>query len=310
MRRDDSLNGRMEELPLLVTFVAVARGNSFSAAAQQLGVAASVVSKHIARLEKILGGRLFNRSTRRIALTEVGVEYLATCERVIGELNHSRDWIARHRSEPSGLLRVTSPIGFGTEYLASALGRFIDRFPRLRIELHATDHVVDLEAGEFDVAIRLTEQPSSNVVARPITHVRHILAASPTYLAHHPAPQTPDDLGQHRCLTFPTPSPLSQWRFQRGDGVIVVRPEAVLSVNNALALRNLAVQGQGLVVLPSYLLQDDIRGGRLVELLLDYRARSKAALYAMYSPNRYGSFKRQVFVDFVVEMFSGRFTDR
>lgn len=289
----------LDELPYLVTFAHVVQAGSFAGGAERLGMTASVASKHVAKLERTLGARLLQRSTRKLSLTEAGAAYYAHCARVVEELEQSREAVARLQAEPSGRLRISGLNSFIAAVVAPLMPEFLERHPKIDVEIITSDKPVDLAEDGYDLALRITGAPSPQLVARALTPLRFITCASPAYFAAHGTPAHPHELVRHQTLGFPASLNDGIWRFMhRGEQVEVpIRPR--FAVNNMDALRRLALAGSGITLLPTYLIGDDLRAGRLVAGMPGFTGFSQPTLYAVYLPNRYGSPKLRAFVEYL-----------
>lgn len=289
----------MDELPYLVTFAHVVQAGSFAGGAERLGLAPSVASKHVAKLERALGARLLQRSTRKLSLTEAGAAYYAHCARVVEELEQSREAVARLQAEPSGRLRISGLNSFIGTVVAPLMPEFLRRYPKIDLEIVTSDHTVDLAEDGFDLALRITGAPSPQLVARALAPLRFVVCASPAYFSAHGVPAQPSDLSAHVALGFPAQASDGVWRFVRAGEQIEIPIRPRFAVNNMDALRQLAAAGSGVALLPTYLIGDDLRAGRLVAAMSGYTGFSEPTLYAVYLPNRYGSPKLRAFVEFL-----------
>lgn len=296
----------MEDLAYMVTFARVVKAGSFAGAAKRLGVTSSVASKHVAKLEKALGVRLLNRSTRKLSLTEAGGAYYEHCARIVEEIESSKTAIAQLQAAPRGQLRVTAPVTFANTRLGPILREFFERYPDIQIDLNATNRVVDLTEEGFDVAVRIARTLPPNVVARELRRVRWHLCASPEYLEREGVPAHPANLSRHNCLTFPAPGPNTVWHFARGSERVEVPVHGSLQSNMVEALHDLVLNGTGVTLLPGYMAGRDIREGKLRAVLADWEIETGSSLYAVYLPTRYLAPKVRVFVDFLVEKFGAK----
>lgn len=293
----------MEDLAYMVTFAKVVKAGSFAGAARRLKVSTSVASKHVAKLEKSLGVRLLNRSTRKLSLTEAGNAYYAHCARIVEEVENSERAIAQLQAAPRGLLRVTAPITFVNTVLGAVLPDFFRKYPEVQLDLNATNRLVDLAEEGYDVALRIVRTLPPNVVARRLRAVHWHLCASPAYLEREGAPAHPASLTRHNCLIFPTLLQDGVWHFVRGKDRIEVAVHGSLQANTVEAMHDAALAGIGVTLLPGYMAGADFRAGRLVPLLEDWAIESGAQLFAVYLPTRYMAPKLRVFIDFMVERF-------
>jgi DNA-binding transcriptional LysR family regulator len=287
-------------------FVRVAALGSFSAAARALGVSQTMVTKHIVAIEERLGARLFQRTTRKLTLTEPGIRYREAAERILAELEEAEAEATAAVTEPRGTLRVNAPLSFGIREIAPLVAEFAERFPALTIDIGLNDRVIDLVEEGWDLAIRIGRLQDSSLVARKLAPIRVLLCAAPAYLQAHGTPHTVADLARHNCLGYSLPNAASagRWAFGR-NGDVVVAVKGTLRANNGDALRAAALAGLGLVYQPSFLFADDLRRGDLVPVTLDHPTFQYANAYAVYSPDRYVPAKVRVFIDFLAERWAG-----
>ena len=229
----------MDRMKAMETFVRIAKSGSLARAADQLGMSRSLISKHLQQLEAHLGVRLFNRTTRQIALTEIGIEYCAFCNRVLSEIGEEERSLAYLNSQPRGSLKIISPMGYGNLHLAPVVASFMRTYPHINVTVVLSDTSmtpVDLIENGFDLAVRTGEIADMNLPARRIGDVRWRLCAAPGYLDGFGAPQTPDALGNHNCLLHRKISPDSVWFFGT-DGLISVPVSGTLMTNSVLIIR-------------------------------------------------------------------------
>lgn len=294
----------MDNLSHMVTFAHVVRAGSFAGAAQRLGLAASVVSKHVSKLERSVGAHLLARSTRKLSLTEAGSAYYAHCARILEEIEQSQQAIAELQAEPRGRLRVSAMPSFANCVLAPLLPEFHRRYPKIELEILCNERMVDLAEEGFDLALRITGQPAAHLVARRLAPIRFGACASPEYLRTHGTPEHPAELAQHECLGYSLRLTPQQWRFRRGEETAEVATHCPVMINSIEAVRRLALAGMGIALLPTYAINRDMRSGRLVPVLPGWYAFDDSSLYAVYMPNRFGSPKLRAFLDFVTEHFT------
>ena len=261
----------MDRFKTIDSFVRVAIAGSFSSAAKQLGMSRALVSLHVTDLEKRLGVRLLNRTTRSLTLTEAGASYLEYCQRMLAEMNEQESSITQLQKEPRGSLKVAAPKSFGTLYLSDAVVSFSARYPNIQLSLILEDYsfrAYDFVEQGLDVAVRLGDLPDSTLVARKIATLQWIVCASPKYLAHHGEPKTPADLGKHTCLAHVNLDPNDRaWRLHSSDHVISVKISGAFSSNSALVLRKAALAGLGIGYLPLYCIEEDLKTGALRKVL-------------------------------------------
>ncbi len=286
-------------------FVEVAGRGSFAAVARDRDVDPSSVSRSIALLEDELGVRLFQRSTRRIALTEAGEIYLAKVAALVDAMDHARDEARGVSAGPAGTLRMTASVAFGYTCLVPLLPAFRARYPGVKLELQLTDAVLDLVAERVDLAIRLGRRFDADFVATKLIDTRYRVCASPAYLADRKAPEVPAELQQHACLLFPLPDFRSRWLFRDRKGTIEEVPvHGDVAILNALALRACAVSGMGPVLLANWLIDEDIAQERLVDLFPQYRVTATefdTAVWLLYPSRTHLPNKVRVMIDFLKE---------
>lgn len=260
-----------ERLKGIEAFVCVADAGSFTAAADRLSLTASAVGKSVARLEARLRTRLFERSTRRLALTDAGRAYYRTCVRVLAELQDAEAVLAAERQEPAGRLRVDLPATFGRRVALPLLLQFAQRHPQLRPQVSFTDRFVDLADEGIDVAVRIggPQRWAPGLGHRYLGSERVVFCASPQYLARRGVPQTADDLMRHDAVAYGRPDgELASWRIVQGAGPVSLRPiEGVMVLDSAEAQVDAVAAGLGIAQLATWLAADALRDGRVVEVL-------------------------------------------
>ncbi|WP_019140018.1 LysR family transcriptional regulator [Noviherbaspirillum massiliense] len=294
----------MERLEEMMTFAKVVETRSFSAAAQALGTSKSLVSKHVSNLESALGVKLLHRTTRRMSLTEVGAAYHEHCARIAQEIAAASQTVMQLQAEPRGLLKLTSPVIFASLHLAPALQTFLQRYDKVEVELNASDRVMDVVDEGYDLAIRITDKPSPNMVARRIAPVRWVTCASPEYLARHGTPRTPQELSRHQCLVYQgIPAMRSSWRYLVNNREVNLHVTGKCRVNNTGVLIQLALAGMGIAIFPTYIVGHHLKSESLKEILPDSIANPDMSLYAVYPPNRYLQPKVRAFIDHLLEHF-------
>jgi DNA-binding transcriptional LysR family regulator len=292
----------MQHLNDMVTFARVVEAKSFSEAARRSSSSKSHMSKSIAKLERALGTRLLNRSTRGLSLTEVGAAFYEHCGRIIDEVGQAKRLVAEHQAEPRGVLKATASVAFGTLHLAPALPAFLARYPGLAVELTLSDGLVDLVEEGYDVAVRIVCAPSPNLVARELAPVRRVVCATPGYLEQHGVPQTPDDLRGHNCLSYTNSGARGEWHFTGTKGAISVPIAGTLRVNDDEALSQAVLGGLGVALLPTFIIGDALQSGRLQAVLADYLPLEKR-IYAVYLQSIHITAKVRAFVTFLRERF-------
>lgn len=293
----------MDKLASIRAFTKVVEHGSFAEAARALRLSRSAVSKQVSELERELGVRLLNRTTRSAGVTELGHGYYERCLAVLADLDEADRTVALLQSEPSGLLRVNAPMSFGTLHLGSAIGAFMQRHRGLRVQLTLGDHLLDPVQEGFDITLRIADLPSSSLIARKIVAVPAAVCAAPSYLDARGEPQHPRELRRHDCLTYGHLASGNQWKLSGPDGEHAVQIAWRMCCNNGEALREAAVAGCGIVMLPTFIVGPELQRGALRRILTAY-ATAPLALYAIYAPTRQLSVKARLFIDFLVAHFN------
>lgn len=292
----------MDKLTSIRVFLQVARSGSFSAAAQQLRISKAMASKHVSSLERQLGVRLLNRTTRHLSLTDAGLIYRDRVQGIMEALEETELSTARLSSEPTGTLRIMAPTSFGSFHLTRAVAEYRQIYPRISIDLIFASHTPDFIGEGLDLAIQTGELKDSNLVARKLTQSRQVVCGAPDYLARHGIPERPADLERHNCLLFTPRSPAGVWTFNGAEGVYTQRVHGDVSANTGDALRIAAIQGCGLIQLPTYILGLDIKAGRLKVLLEQFEPPARP-IYAIYLHRAYLSAKVSTFVEFLYKLY-------
>ena len=286
----------------MAIFARIVEDKSFSAAARRLRLSKSLVSKQVTELERSVGARLLNRTTRALSLTEAGAAFYEHCSRIVEEMEEAKLAVSRLHSEPRGLLRLSVPVAFGRLHIATALPEFLARYPELKIDMVTTDRFVDLAEEGYDVVVRIVDQPAPNLVARKLAPVCRKLVATPDYFARHGVPEKPADLEKHNCLTYTYFNPQDPWRLRGPDGDISARATGNLRVNDDDALSEAVLRGLGLALLPTFIIGQDLQSGRLRSALSQYIPVERH-IYAVYLANRHVPAKVRAFIDFLLERF-------
>lgn len=285
----------MDRLQAMQTFVRVAEAGSFSAVAEQLGVARSAVTRQIAALEAALGTKLIARSTRRLSLTAAGSNYLQKCGEILNLIEAAEGGLAEERSALGGSIRMSMPLSFGVHHLMPLLLDFVSAHPELRLSLDLSDQHVDLIEEGFDLAIRLTNELKDTAVARKIGVCRSVIVASPDYLKQYKAPRHPRDLAAHQCFGY-VPSMRSSWPFHIDGKITWVRTQGKIEANNGDALLTAAIRGLGIAYQPTFIAMPAIRAGLLKVILKRYPA-ADFGIYALFPGYRYVSQRVRALVD-------------
>jgi DNA-binding transcriptional LysR family regulator len=282
----------MDQLDGMRVFIAVAESGGFAPAARLLRLSPPVVTRAIAALERRLGARLLNRTTRQMHLTEAGQRFLADCKRIIAELQEAEALARNAHVEPQGLLTVTAPVMFGRMHIAPLLFDFLEQHPKVDARAMFVDRIVNLIEEGFDVALRIDTLADSSLTAIKVGMVRRVVVASPAYLAAHGAPRTPADVENHRAIG----SGRAPWRF-RGATASTPQPRMQLTVNGGDVAIACALTGQGLARPLSYQVDEELRDGRLQVVLADYEPPA-LPVQLVHPEGRQAAAKVRAFVDF------------
>ncbi|WP_192804865.1 LysR family transcriptional regulator [Noviherbaspirillum aerium] len=291
----------------LMVFVRVVELRSFTAVGETLGIPGSAISKQIKRLEKNVGARLLNRTTHGVSPTEVGRAIFDHAYNIMMESKAIDSLVSGFKNEPVGLLHVAAPVAFGNDHIIPLIPEFQRRYPEVRISLDLSNQYVDVAENGIDLVIRIANDLKPNLMARPLASVRYVPCASPAYLARNGVPQSPADLQQHQCLIYGRLRTQDTWHFidTAGDRT-GIRVSGPVVVNSTQSLRLLALQDQGITLLPSFSVAADLNEGRLRRVLpaVEFQGQFGDTLYAAYLPNPFLSPKVRVFIDYLVEKFA------
>jgi len=290
----------------ILLFHKVVEVGSFSKAATKVGLTNSVVSKHIAQLEKHLGVQLLFRTTRRLQLTEAGRVLFQHAGDVEQTIESAVRAVTEVSSEPAGTLSLTVPTISGEYLITDIVTEFCKLYPKVNIELRLEDHMVDLVAEGVDLAIRTASLADSTLIAKLLLQSKWVVSASPEYLATYGVPQTPQDLLEHDCLTYTYMETGSNvWLFRENGNEYGLKVSGRITSNNQKALRNAAVTGHGITYTPKLLVYEDLEAGRLVEVLGDYSCK-ELPVFIVYPYSKYLPEKTRVFIDFIAQSYQSK----
>lgn len=296
----------MSPVSELAFFSLLIRVGSLAATARELNLTPPAVSKRLNQLERRLGVRLLNRTTRSISLTAEGELYLRNAQRILGEIEEMERQVSSSRAEPKGLLRVNAPLGFGRTHVGPAISSFAKRYPETEVQLHLSDRPINLPDDAIDVAIRFGDLPDSRLIARKIAVNRRRLCAAPAYLDAFGHPEKPKDLAQHNCIVLrQNDAAFGSWRFSRGKLSESVKVSGSLSTNDGEVALNWALEGHGILMRAEWNLAGHLRSGRLVEVLGDYET-PPADIYAVYLERLNLSAKVSFFIEHLREFFRSK----
>ena len=293
----------MDQLQSMRVFVKVADLGSFARAATQLDMSNAVVTRHVADLEGRLGTRLMNRTTRSLSLTEAGQVYLERAKAILEELDDAEQMVLERTQEPVGTLRIVAPVVFGMHNFGQVLHDYVRRYPRVVPDITLVDRSVDLVEEGFDVGIAIARNiRSASVVSRRLTTSSLVVCAAPAYLAEHGIPEHPSALATHPCVTLNPSVSSDEYVFDGDDGQTHVRPASAVLANNTEMLRQFALRGMGVAILPTYLIGKDLASGSLVPLLLRFQL-APIDIHVVYPSRRYMPAKLRTFIDHLVSHF-------
>jgi DNA-binding transcriptional LysR family regulator len=285
----------------LAMFAKVAEERSFAAAAQAMGVSVATVSRAVTRLEERLGGRLFNRTSRRLALTDYGRTLAERASKIYADAEEVEDVARKASSRPRGLVKLAAPLSFGARWVAPMLPEFFRRFPDISVELHLTDAQTDLIGDGFDAALRIAVMEDSSLVARLIVPVRRFVVASPSYIARYGRPRHPRDLHAHQCLSYANRAKHDVWRFthlKTGEECSIT-PKGQLRGTSVEALLPTVLEGLAITELPEFIASQYFPGKQLEPILVDWSL-PEGGLYFVTPTARARPAKVSALADFVI----------
>lgn len=293
----------MDTLEGMRVFVAVAEQQSFTGGARRLGMSTKLASKYVRQLEERLAAQLFNRTTRRVTLTETGRAYLERCVPLLDQLDELEDVVQARQSELAGSIRITAPTGFGSRELVQALEPFQRAHPNVSIQLQLSDHHVGIIDEGIDLAVRFGTLRDSSLVARKLMDMRLVVIASPDYLAKHGKPDHPNALATHNCLQQLTSADPLIWTFEVDGEEISVRVDGSFRANSPRAVAYMAAGGLGIGRCPYYTAEPFLERNALQILFAEQEANS-TTLHAVYPPNRHLTARIRALIDHLADWFA------
>ena len=295
----------MDKLTSMNVFVRVAKAGSFAGAARDLNISRAMATKHIMNLESALDTRLFNRTTRSLSLTEVGLSYLERCQQVLLDVEEMETAVTHLQSEPRGLLKISAPPVIGATHIAPALAEFLKLHDDLSVEIILRGGEVDLVDEGVDIAIYLGKLADTSLVARKLASSGLVVCGSPAYFKRYGIPEEPEDLVNHSCLVNWAIAPRDRWKFKGVLGEREVKVSGRIQANVADPIRMAADDGLGLVMLPKYIVGRDIEKGKL-QVVLEQYSIAPLEIHAVYPHRKYLSAKVRNFLDFLQEWLPHR----
>ncbi|WP_090130230.1 LysR family transcriptional regulator [Limnohabitans sp. Rim11] len=301
----------MDKLKVFESFVSVATKGSLSAAARAEGVAPAIIGRRLDALESHLGVKLLLRTTRRISLTHEGSAFLENCQRLLSDVANAEDSVSAGGLKASGHLRITAPAGFGRRHVAPLAPLFHAQNPDVKISLNLSDRVIDLAAEGFDFAVRVGDLPDSSLVSVRLSDNRRLCVATPAYLQKHGTPKHPSDLMQHSCLTLSSDASQTRgWAFKaqnpedsESPEVFHIRPHGPLDCSDGQVLHSWCLAGMGVAWRSTWEVENDIRSGKLVEVLADFAAPPNG-IYGVFPQRKHLPLRLRLWIDFLKHHYS------
>lgn len=295
----------MDRFENMGAFIRVVEAGSISGAADRLGVAKSAVSRRLKELEEHLGVELFHRTTRRMNLTDTGRAFYHQSVRIMEDVLEAELATSQAHATLKGSLKIALPSTFGLMHMGPAINEFSQENPKIEFDLDFNDREVDLIQEGFDLAIRIANLPDSSLIARRLAPIQFVMCASPAYLEQMGTPQSPDELSEHQCLVYSLIRDFEYWHLSDSNGrEIRVKIRPYLKASTGEFLKDAAVEGLGIILLPSFIAYKEIERGALVQILKKYKLPQMDA-YAIYPQTRHLSQRVRAFVDFLVKRFEG-----
>ena len=295
----------MDRFENMGAFIRVVEAGSISGASDRLGVAKSAVSRRLKELEEHLGVELFHRTTRKMNLTDTGRAFYHQSVRILEDVLEAEHSTSQAHGTLKGSLKIALPSTFGIMHMGPAINEFLQTHPEIEFDLDFNDREVDLIEEGFDLAVRIAKLPDSSLIARRLASIQTVICASPAYLEQMGVPQTPNDLIEHQCLVYSLLRDYDYWQLTDSNGSEIktkIRP--YLKASTGEFLKDAAVEGRGIILVPSFIAYKEIENGALVSVLKDYKTQQLDA-YAIYPQTRHLSQRVRVFVDFLVKRFEG-----
>lgn len=284
----------------LKLFTRIAITHNISLAGKEFGLSPAVSSSYISKLEANLGVKLIHRTTRKVALTEAGQEFLPHAKQVLETIEAAKAAVGTGSIAPQGTLRVTAPASFGHLHIVPALKGFFTRYPDVKVDLHLSDSIIDMVEGGFDIAIRNGKLNDSTLIARKLAQDTRIICASPDYLAQYGEPRTPKELLKHQMIKL---AGLDTWLFDTPKGEQRIKVQSHLQIDNGESVRDACVDGIGIALCSRWIAYRQLQRGELVQVLADYPLISETAIWAVYPSSRLLAPKVRAFIDYFSTCF-------
>lgn len=281
-------------------FVRIASTQNISMAGSELGLSPPVASMHINKLEESLGVKLVHRTTRKVSLTQEGIEFLPHAEEVLNAVDLAMSAVGSGSFTPQGTIRVTAPSSFGRMHIVPGLKGFVEQYPQLKVDLRQSDSMVDMIEGGFDVAIRNASLNDSTLVARKLARDKRIICASPEYIKQHGEPKNPQELSEHQCINL---IGIDSWTFNTPNGQQKIKGKGAIRIDNGESVRDACIDGAGLTICSLWCAYQALEEGSLVQVLKDYPLDSDTAVWAVYPSSRLLAPKVRAFIDYFINYY-------
>jgi len=293
----------MDKFDSMRAFTEVVDAGGFAAASRTMGLSRSQVNKLVINLEDNLGIQLLQRTTRKVTPTDTGLAFYDRCRAILAEVTEAEEAITQYQTQPKGTLRINAPMSFGTKYLATVLPDFLGEYPNLRVELVLNDRFIDPIEEGFDVTIRISARPTaSNLIVDQLCPAPRVLCAAPNYLKQQGIPQHPEQLKKHSCLHYGYMAPLHQWQLKGPNQTHTIRIQGAICSNNGEVLRQAALKGLGIALLPNFLVNEDLEAERLQVVLSEFDSPT-IAIHILYPVSKHLSAKVRLFTEFLQSQF-------
>lgn len=290
----------MDKYQEMRVFTAVVDAASFVAAGDALNMSKAAVSRYVSDLEQRLGVRLMHRTTRKLSLTSEGEVFLTRCRDILSSIEASEAELSTRSVTASGLLKASVPVSFGIRHLAPLWSTFLDKHPQVTLDVQLADRVIDLVEEGFDLAVRIARLPDSSLISRQLASTRLVLCAAPSYLARRGAPRHPSELAQHDVMGYSLMAMGDQWQFSGPDGPVSAKVRPRMWSNNGDSCVAAALQGAGILLQPTFLINQELASGQLVEILPQFRS-VELGIYAVYPSRKFVLPKVRALVAFLEE---------
>lgn len=294
----------MDKYQEMRVFTAVVDAASFVAAGEALDLSKAAVSRHVSQLEQRLGVRLMHRTTRKLSLTPEGEVFLARCREILSSIEASEAELSTRSVTASGLLKVSVPVSFGIRHLAPLWSEFLGQHPQVTLDVQLADRVIDLVEEGFDLAVRIARLPDSSLISRQLASTRLVLCAAPSYLERCGTPRHPLELAQHEVLGYSLMAMGDQWEFTGPQGPVTAKVRPRLWTNNGDSCVAAALQGAGIQLQPTFLIEKELANGQLVEILPQFRS-AELGIYAVYPSRKFVLPKVRALVEFLAVKLGG-----